>query len=202
MAAQQREKEETELKVPESIPLCSQTLPVTAPPPPPLHTAVTRSPEISDLNLSSSNESRSSSGNLPEMIDLKFFSTDESRSSSGSTPEKIDLKLSSGSSPDSIDLKFSGIDESRFSSGISPESIDLKSRKSGVKSQREVNRCSGIGCRRKVGLMSFRCRCGEVFCSEHRYSDRHDCSYDYKAAGRDAIARENPVVKAAKILKV
>ncbi|KAI3740297.1 hypothetical protein L2E82_30725 [Cichorium intybus] len=40
-----------------------------------------------------------------------------------------------------------------------------------------------------------------MFCSEHRYSDRHDCSYDYKAAGREAIARENPVVRAAKILK-
>ncbi|KAI8023617.1 Zinc finger A20 and AN1 domain-containing stress-associated protein 5 [Camellia lanceoleosa] len=66
--------------------------------------------------------------------------------------------------------------------------------------KRELNRCSG--CRRKVGLTGFRCRCGELFCSEHRYSDRHDCSYDYKAAARDAIARENPVVKAAKIIRV
>ncbi|KAL3516496.1 hypothetical protein ACH5RR_023398 [Cinchona calisaya] len=66
--------------------------------------------------------------------------------------------------------------------------------------KREVNRCSG--CRRKVGLTGFRCRCGELFCSEHRYSDRHDCSYDYKSAGRDAIARENPVVKAAKMVKL
>ncbi|CAN0877871.1 Zinc finger A20 and AN1 domain-containing stress-associated protein 5, partial [Linum grandiflorum] len=66
--------------------------------------------------------------------------------------------------------------------------------------QKEVNRC--CGCRRKVGLTGFRCRCGELFCSEHRYSDRHDCSYDYKTAGREAIARENPVVKAAKIVRV
>ncbi|KAB1224810.1 Zinc finger A20 and AN1 domain-containing stress-associated protein 5 [Morella rubra] len=63
-----------------------------------------------------------------------------------------------------------------------------------------VNRCSG--CRRKVGLTGFRCRCGELFCAEHRYTDRHLCSYDYKAAGREAIARENPVVKAAKIVRV
>jgi hypothetical protein len=66
--------------------------------------------------------------------------------------------------------------------------------------KREVSRCSG--CRRKVGLTGFRCRCGDLFCSDHRYSDRHDCSYDYKAAGREAIARENPVVKAAKIVRV
>ncbi|XP_057457974.1 zinc finger A20 and AN1 domain-containing stress-associated protein 5 [Lotus japonicus] len=66
--------------------------------------------------------------------------------------------------------------------------------------KRAVNRCSG--CRRRVGLTGFRCRCGELFCADHRYSDRHDCSYDYKAAGREAIARENPVVRAAKIIKL
>ncbi|KAK4803741.1 hypothetical protein SAY86_003558 [Trapa natans] len=64
----------------------------------------------------------------------------------------------------------------------------------------EVNRCSG--CRRKVGLTDFRCRCGELFCADHRYSDRHDCSYDYKSSGRETIARENPVVKAAKIIRI
>ena len=66
--------------------------------------------------------------------------------------------------------------------------------------KRAVNRCSG--CRRRVGLTGFRCRCGDLFCAEHRYTDRHDCSYDYKTVGREAIARENPVVKAAKIVKV
>ncbi|KAJ0242462.1 Zinc finger A20 and AN1 domain-containing stress-associated protein 5 [Hirschfeldia incana] len=66
--------------------------------------------------------------------------------------------------------------------------------------QTMINRCSG--CRKKVGLTGFRCRCGDLFCAEHRYSDRHDCSYDYKTAGREAIARENPVVKAAKMVKV
>lgn len=65
---------------------------------------------------------------------------------------------------------------------------------------RQVNRCSC--CKKKVGLTGFRCRCGDLFCSEHRYSDRHACSYDYKSAGREAIARENPVVRAAKIVRI
>ncbi|XP_010465038.2 PREDICTED: zinc finger A20 and AN1 domain-containing stress-associated protein 5-like [Camelina sativa] len=78
---------------------------------------------------------------------------------------------------------------------IRPREIDPVKR-----DQQIVNRCSG--CRKKVGLTGFRCRCGELFCSEHRYSGRHDCSYDYKTAGREAIARENPVVKAAKMVKV
>lgn len=66
--------------------------------------------------------------------------------------------------------------------------------------KKEVNRCSG--CRKKVGLTGFRCRCGDLFCSVHRYSDRHDCSYDYKGVGREVIARDNPVVKAAKIVRI
>ncbi|XP_072978794.1 zinc finger A20 and AN1 domain-containing stress-associated protein 1 [Typha angustifolia] len=63
-----------------------------------------------------------------------------------------------------------------------------------------VNRC--YSCRKRVGLTGFRCRCGDLFCGEHRYSDRHLCSFDYKAAAREAIARENPVVRAAKIVRM
>jgi hypothetical protein len=66
-------------------------------------------------------------------------------------------------------------------------------------SSSSVNRCQS--CRKRVGLTGFRCRCGELFCAAHRYSDRHDCCFDYKAVGRDAIARENPVVRAAKIVR-
>lgn len=65
---------------------------------------------------------------------------------------------------------------------------------------KEVNRC--LVCRKRVGLTGFRCRCGEMFCGEHRYSDRHDCCFDYKATARDAIARANPVVRAAKIARI
>uniref|UniRef100_A0A0E0LWM5 AN1-type domain-containing protein n=1 Tax=Oryza punctata TaxID=4537 RepID=A0A0E0LWM5_ORYPU len=66
-------------------------------------------------------------------------------------------------------------------------------------SRSSVNRCHS--CRKRVGLTGFRCRCGELYCGSHRYSDRHDCSFDYKSAARDAIARENPVVRAAKIVR-
>ncbi|KAJ6984869.1 zinc finger A20 and AN1 domain-containing stress-associated protein 5 [Populus alba x Populus x berolinensis] len=106
-------------------------------------------------------------------------------------------------------LKFTGEKSARSSISRSlvkdpqksPETASEKERSCASHvAQKEVNRCSG--CRRRVGLTGFRCRCGELFCWEHRYSDRHDCSYDYKTAGREAIARENPVVKAAKIVRV
>ncbi|XVF52745.1 hypothetical protein PTKIN_Ptkin05aG0043400 [Pterospermum kingtungense] len=60
-----------------------------------------------------------------------------------------------------------------------------------------VNRC--FMCRKKVGLMGFKCKCGSTFCGEHRYAEKHECSFDFKGAGRDAIAKANPVVKADKV---
>lgn len=57
-------------------------------------------------------------------------------------------------------------------------------------------------CRKRVGLTGFNCRCGNLFCAVHRYSDKHDCQYDYRAAAQDAIAKANPVVKAEKLDKI
>ncbi|KAH7282504.1 hypothetical protein KP509_35G033600 [Ceratopteris richardii] len=57
-------------------------------------------------------------------------------------------------------------------------------------------------CQKKVALRGFKCRCGDIFCSVHRYSDKHSCSYDYKAAGRASIAKANPLVKADKLQRI
>ncbi|KAL7113386.1 hypothetical protein ACP275_04G058400 [Erythranthe tilingii] len=62
------------------------------------------------------------------------------------------------------------------------------------------SKCSS--CKKRVGLTGFKCRCGNTFCGSHRYSDKHDCPFDYRTAGRDAIARANPVVKAEKLDKI
>ncbi|XP_047317887.1 zinc finger A20 and AN1 domain-containing stress-associated protein 4-like [Impatiens glandulifera] len=57
-------------------------------------------------------------------------------------------------------------------------------------------------CNKRVGLTGFKCRCENMFCGTHRYSDKHDCSFDYRGAGQDAIAKANPVVKAEKLNKI
>lgn len=159
--AQNREKEETELKVPENLPICTHPAPIPAP---------------VQLSVTGGNCERS-----PDGSDTKVQGGDDQRISSATSPERSDL-----------------VSATQRAGGLAAE----VEKRGGLKRPREVTRCSGSGCRKKIGLIGFRCRCGEMFCSEHRYSDRHDCSYDYKAAGREAIARENPVVKAAKILKV
>uniref|UniRef100_A0A0C9S8C8 TSA: Wollemia nobilis Ref_Wollemi_Transcript_11586_1514 transcribed RNA sequence n=1 Tax=Wollemia nobilis TaxID=56998 RepID=A0A0C9S8C8_9CONI len=63
-----------------------------------------------------------------------------------------------------------------------------------------ANRC--CSCKKRVGLTGFKCRCGDTFCALHRYSDKHNCPFDYRKAGQEAIAKDNPVVKAEKIGKI
>ncbi|KAJ7982190.1 Zinc finger A20 and AN1 domain-containing stress-associated protein 8-like [Quillaja saponaria] len=68
------------------------------------------------------------------------------------------------------------------------------------KVQESTNRCNA--CRKRVGLTGFNCKCGNLFCAVHRYSEKHDCPYDYRTAGKDAISKANPVVKAEKVEKL
>uniref|UniRef100_A0A096LQF7 Zgc:77486 n=1 Tax=Poecilia formosa TaxID=48698 RepID=A0A096LQF7_POEFO len=65
---------------------------------------------------------------------------------------------------------------------------------------KKKNRC--FSCRKKVGLTGFDCRCGNLFCAIHRYSDKHDCPYDYRSAAAARIRKENPIVVAEKIQKL
>jgi len=62
------------------------------------------------------------------------------------------------------------------------------------------NRCAS--CKKKVGLTGFACRCGGMFCGLHRYSDKHDCNFDYNALGKAEISAANPVIVAEKVAKI
>ncbi|KAH7278534.1 hypothetical protein KP509_38G045200 [Ceratopteris richardii] len=112
----------------------------------------------------------------------------------------------------------SDLDASRSSSlhPVSPESDSMKSvapiasllhpdllSRDGPQSvprRRDTNRC--LVCKKRMGILGFKCRCGNIFCATHRYSDKHGCSFDYKSAGREAILKANPIVKAAKLQKI
>jgi hypothetical protein len=55
---------------------------------------------------------------------------------------------------------------------------------------------------RLPSFSGFTCRCGGLFCSLHRYSDKHECSFDYKELGAEQIRKSNPVVVASKVQKI
>ena len=63
--------------------------------------------------------------------------------------------------------------------------------------KKKKNRC--FVCKKKLGLTGFSCRCGQLFCGIHRYTDKHECTFDYKAMGEKEISEANPVIVAQKL---
>ncbi|CAI0555392.1 unnamed protein product [Linum tenue] len=171
--AQKTQKEETEFKVPETLTSCINNCGVTG-------------------NPASNN-----------MCQTCFTATNATvaSSSSSSAASSLATILNSSSSTSTSPRSSLPRSPTRDPPPETSSDVDMSSDQEKLTLTRKaVNRCSG--CRRKVGSIGFQCRCGELFCWEHRYSDCHDCNYDYKSVGWEAIARENPVVKATKIVRV
>ncbi|XP_007447131.1 PREDICTED: AN1-type zinc finger protein 6 isoform X6 [Lipotes vexillifer] len=125
-----------------------------------------------------------------------------------SLSESLPVQCTDGSVPETQ----SALDSTSVDKAI-PETEDLQASvsetaqqpseeqsKSLEKPKQKKNRC--FMCRKKVGLTGFECRCGNVYCGVHRYSDVHNCSYNYKADAAEKIRKENPVVVGEKIQKI
>ncbi|NXW41222.1 ZFAN5 protein, partial [Nyctiprogne leucopyga] len=95
--------------------------------------------------------------------------------------------------------EFSKSEEASSASSSSGRSI-AEGKTASEKPKQKKNRC--FTCRKKIGLTGFDCRCGNLFCAIHRYSDMHACPYDYKAEAAEKIRKENPIVIAEKIQKL
>lgn len=65
---------------------------------------------------------------------------------------------------------------------------------------KKANRCHS--CNKRVGLTGFTCRCGGMYCGEHRYTDGHGCSFDYKTMEREELRKNNPVIVSDKIQRL
>lgn len=91
-------------------------------------------------------------------------------------------------------------DASGSSSSAASVDLDGDDKDDGKDGKKKKNRC--VSCRKKVGLTGFQCRCGGLFCAVHRYSDKHECTFDYREMGAQEIRRNNPVVVGEKIQKI
>ncbi|TPX77965.1 hypothetical protein CcCBS67573_g00744 [Chytriomyces confervae] len=58
-------------------------------------------------------------------------------------------------------------------------------------------------CSKKLGPVAvFKCKCSHFYCSTHRYSDKHACTFNYRDTGKIALAKENPKVTGSKVSKI
>ena len=48
------------------------------------------------------------------------------------------------------------------------------------------NRCGF--CKKKMGLLPFSCKCGGLYCVEHRSDISHKCTYDYTSENKRCLS--------------
>ncbi|XP_063374384.1 AN1-type zinc finger protein 6 isoform X1 [Cydia amplana] len=140
-----------------------------------------------------------------KMVDIQESRNEIFPADADARPDDKTLKLDTPRSPQpetsKKTLKRKLEDESGAgTSGASTTSDTDADDKDPSKDKKKKNRCAV--CRKKVGLTGFECRCGGLFCAVHRYSDKHDCSFDYRELGAQEIRRNNPVVVSQKIHKI
>lgn len=59
-------------------------------------------------------------------------------------------------------------------------------------------RCQKEGCKHKLTLSSFPCKCKKYFCGQHRYEAEHECSFNYQEEQKKQLNlfMSSPVLKA------
>lgn len=80
---------------------------------------------------------------------------------------------------------------------------DIKSPiKKNKKSKKHIMRCEI--CRQKCTLIRFECKCKGVFCSVHRYTHSHNCTYieQTKQDKKKEIEKNNPKIETEKMNKI
>ncbi len=48
-------------------------------------------------------------------------------------------------------------------------------------------RCCADGCKKKLMLSDFPCKCGKKHCATHRAPEVHACTFDFKASHREIL---------------
>ena len=119
-------------------------------------------------------------------------------------PEEVEASLAEVAVAPVAEVKAEAIEEDQPSSSSTTDgataAVTIEKEEEPKETKKKKNRC--FSCKKKLGLTGFSCRCGGLFCAVHRYSDKHDCNFDYKAMGEKEISEANPLIVAAKVAKI
>jgi len=62
-------------------------------------------------------------------------------------------------------------------------------------------RCAKCG-KRLALTEQYRCRCGDQYCTRHRYAEEHDCNYDYQSENKAKLRNQNHSLQPPKLPKI
>jgi hypothetical protein len=48
-------------------------------------------------------------------------------------------------------------------------------------------------CKKKLGVMEYKCKCGKLFCITHLHAESHSCTYNYKQEGQELLKKQMEV---------
>lgn len=72
------------------------------------------------------------------------------------------------------------------------------------KSKSNKKKC--VSCGKKLKLIELsglgKCRCEKIFCTQHRYPESHDCTFDYKKHAEKELREKNQRIVADKITRI
>lgn len=85
-------------------------------------------------------------------------------------------------------------------SPISSTNNDAISSTKTTANKRPGTRCHE--CRKKVPISALKCKCGEVFCAQHRMAEDHKCTFDFKTLYREKLKDNLQQVVSAKVSKI
>ena len=60
------------------------------------------------------------------------------------------------------------------------------------KNSSELMKIKCTQCMKKLSMMSFKCKCGNMYCITHQTPHMHKCSYNYKLDLKNKIIEDNP----------
>lgn len=62
--------------------------------------------------------------------------------------------------------------------------------------------CEYENCKRKLSIVSLKCRCGNTYCTKHKFFTDHNCTYDYKENHKNYIEKVNQKIVTDKLVKI
>ena len=57
-------------------------------------------------------------------------------------------------------------------------------------------------CKKKAGMMGYKCKCEYTFCKKHRMPEAHQCEFDFVNEGKTLLTKFNPNLQPDKLEKI
>ena len=67
---------------------------------------------------------------------------------------------------------------------------------------KKKKRCFYNGCKKKITLVDFPCKCEHIFCSLHRLPENHECTFDHRQSALNNLSKKLVKVVADKVTKI